>query len=159
MFECVWSVGLEDGSESSMAGSWDSPENWEFELAVSIEVAVGSSDVGLGLQDWGSDDWNGILWSSVVTCHILMELTDCTVQCYISVLLIHVRDACSSLIPQNNSVSLYEVRSLLEDLIYWQNLALGALDFSLSSQMIPALLIVVTRICFEQWLGSERKSL
>ena len=54
----------------------------------------------------------------MVTGHILVKLADSTVQRYISVFLVHVGDTSSGLIPENDSVGLYEVWSFLEDLIY-----------------------------------------
>ncbi len=157
LLEGVGSVGLEDSSKSFMAGSWHASQNWELKLAVSKDSWVGSSDVFLFVQNWSSDDWNGVLWGSVVTGHILVKLAHSSVQRYISVFLVHVGHTGSGLIPQDNSIGLYVVWSFLEDLINRQNLALGALNFSLSSEMIPALLIDVTRICFERWLYSERR--
>ena len=98
MLEGVGSVGLEHGSVSALTGSTDVSQNWELKAVLSEQVGSWSSDFVLSVQNYGSDDWNGIGWGSVVTGHFLVQLTHGSVQGGVSVLLVHVMDSGSWLI-------------------------------------------------------------
>ena len=93
LLEGVGSVGLEDGSISLVAGSGDGSKDGELELAVSVEVALGPSDLVFFVENRGSDDRNGVLVGSVVTSHLHVELTDGSVEGHVSELFVHVVDA------------------------------------------------------------------
>jgi hypothetical protein len=77
------------------------------------------------------------LRSSVISAHLHMQLTYCSVKWNVSELLIHVVNASSGLISEDDAESFDVIGSSFEDLINWQNLSLSALGLELSSQMIP----------------------
>jgi hypothetical protein len=76
------------------------------------------------------------LGSSVISAHFHMELTDCSIEWDVSELLIHVVNAGSGLISEDNAEGFDMIGSSLENLVDWQNLSLSALGLELSSQMI-----------------------
>ena len=66
-----------------------------------------------------------------------MKLTDCTIKRNVSELFIHVVNASSGLISQDDSEGLDMIGSSFKNLINRKDLALSALRFELSSKMIP----------------------
>jgi hypothetical protein len=66
-----------------------------------------------------------------------VKLTDCTIKRNVSELFIHVVNASSRLISQDDSEGLDMIGSSFKNLINGKDLALSALRFELSSKMIP----------------------
>ncbi|CAM6005240.1 unnamed protein product [Sphagnum balticum] len=77
--EGVGSVGSENRPISSMAGPTSGSENRKSELSISEEVALGPPDFILLVEDSSSDDGDSVFRSPVVSTHLSVELTDCTV--------------------------------------------------------------------------------
>ena len=73
----------------------------------------------------------------MVACHFSVELTDGSVERNITVLLVHVGDSGSGLVPEDNAEGLDMVGSALEDLIDGEDLSLGALGLELSPKVVP----------------------
>ena len=73
----------------------------------------------------------------MIASHFHMQLTDCSIQCNVSVFFIHIVDASSRLIPENNSESFDMAGSSFKDLIYRENLPLCTLSFQLPPEVIP----------------------
>ena len=75
----------------------------------------------------------------MVTGHLSVELTDSTVERYISELLVHVVVSSSGLIPQNNAEGLDVIGSLFIDFVDGQDLSLGSFGLELTTEMVPEL--------------------
>lgn len=87
--------GLENRSESPMAGSGGCPQNRELDVVVSEEHTLGSSD-GILLIDHNSpDDGDGVGRGSVITAHFHIQLADGSIQGDISELFVHIVNAYS----------------------------------------------------------------
>lgn len=75
----------------------------------------------------------------MVSGHLSVKLTDCTVEGDIAVLLVHVVVASTRLISQHNAEGLDVAGSALEDFVDGKDLSLGALGLELSAQVVPEL--------------------
>jgi hypothetical protein len=75
----------------------------------------------------------------MITTHLHMQLTDCSIKGNISEFFIHVMNAGSGLISEDDAEGLDVIGSSFEDFIDRQDLSLRALCFELSSQVIPKL--------------------
>lgn len=117
MFECSWLGGFENRLESPVAGSSGGPDDGEFQVVLSEQVGLGSSDVVLLVEHGGSDDRDGVSRGSVVACHVHVQLADSSVEGNISVLLVHVVVSSSGLISQHYSVGFNMVGSFFVDLV------------------------------------------
>lgn len=73
----------------------------------------------------------------MVACHFSMKLTDSSIESNITVLLVHVANSGSGLIPEDNTESFDMVGSALKDLIDGEDLSLGALGLELTPEMVP----------------------
>lgn len=131
--EGIWSVCFENISVSFLTCTNNCSENWKFDFIISVLNWSGSSNLALLVKNCSSDDGNCIWWGSVITSHFCVELTDCTIKRYISVLFIHIVVSCSWFISKNNTKSFNVIGSSLKDLIDSENLTLGTLSFELTS--------------------------
>ena len=135
--EGIWSVSFENISVSFLTCTDNSSENWKFDFIISVEAGSGSSDLALLVEDCSSDDGDCVRWGSVVTGHLCVELTDCTVQRHISVLFIHIVVSGSWFISKDNTESFDVIGPPLKDLIDCEDLTLGTLGLELTSKMVP----------------------
>ena len=137
--EGFWATGFENATVAPVTSSCNGSENWEFETVFSEEVRARPADIVLFVKNSGSDDGDGVSMGSVVSGHFHVELADGSVERNISVLLVHVVDACPGLVPEDNTESLDVIGSAFVDFVDGEDLTLSAFGFKLSSEMIPKL--------------------
>lgn len=131
--EGIWSVCFENISVSFLACTNNCSKNWKSDFIISVLDWSWPSNLAFLVENCSSDDRNCVWWSSVITSHLCVELTDCTIKRYISVLFIHIVVSCSWFISKNNTKCFNVIGSSLKDLIDGKNLTLGALSFELTS--------------------------
>ena len=73
----------------------------------------------------------------MITTHFHMELADGPVKRNVSVLFVHIMDASSGLVSEDNTESLDMVWSAFEDLVDGKDLSLSALSLELPSEVVP----------------------
>ena len=88
--EGVGSVGFEDGVIAFVAGPGSGSENGKLDVLSSELEGLWSSDFLSLIEDSSSDDGDCVGRCSVVTGHFSVQLTDCSVEGDVSVLLVHV---------------------------------------------------------------------
>lgn len=110
----------------------------EAEILVQILVGVVSSNLRI-LDGSGLDDLDVASHGSVSAGHIVVHLTDGTVEGDISVLLVHVVGAASASVAQPNSEVLDLGRVLLEDLGDIEDLATSSLSLGERLHVVPEL--------------------
>lgn len=131
--EGVWSVCFENISVSFLTCTSNCSKNGKSDFIISELDWLGSSNFALLVENCSSDDGNCISWSSVVTSHLCVELTNCTIERYISVLFIHIVVSCSWFISKNNTESFNVIGSSLKDLVDGKDLTLSTLSLELTS--------------------------
>jgi len=129
------------GEDTSVGWSWCSLTYNEFwESQGSLGALLGLLSQNIPIQyDRCSDDVNRITSSTVSTGHFWVHLSDSSAESVGSVLLVHVYNISSGSILQNDSVVLDGVRVSLENLAYWDDLALALSDLVLSFHFVPEL--------------------
>ena len=100
-------------------------------------VTSGSANLILVVQDCSLDDRDGVMGSPMITSHLSMELTDCSIQRYISVLFVHIVISGSGLISEDNSECFDMSWSSFEDLVDCKDLTLSSFGLELSTKMVP----------------------
>lgn len=102
-------------------------------------MGAGSANIILGVEDCSADDRDSVVGGTMVSTHFHMELADGTVEGDVSVLLIHVMDACAGLVAENDAIGFNMIGSAVKDLVDGKNLPLSRLSLELSAEVVPEL--------------------
>ncbi len=73
----------------------------------------------------------------MVTSHLSVELTDCSVKGNVSVLFVHVVVSSSGLISKDDAEGLDVIGSFFEDFVDSQDLSLSSFGLELATEMVP----------------------
>jgi len=133
------SVGLEVSSESSFARSWNSLNNGELKLRVSVYSSGRSSDIITLSNNRSFDNLDGLMRSLMFTTHFHKELRYGSIQADVSEFFVHIVDSSSRLISKNDTIGLNSPLASFEDLANTDNFTLSSLELVESSSLEPEL--------------------
>ena len=132
------SGGCEEGSVSGGGSSLDLGQLGEPDVSLGELAGSFSEDLVVWLDD-GLDNVDGVSSGGVSTGHLRVHLGHGSAEGGVSVLLVHVDEALSGKILQDDSVVLDRVGLSLEDLAQRNDLSLRSPDLVLSLHLIPEL--------------------
>ena len=155
MLKGIGSVSFEDGTVFLGAGSGYASDDGELEGVLPQQVALGSADVVLLVENGSADDGDGVLGGSVVAGHLHVQLADGSVQRDISVLFVHVVDTGSGLVAEDDAKGLDMVGFALMDFVDGEDLALSALGLELPAEVVPELGFGDDRVSGEESEGVD----
>ena len=131
-----WSVCLESATLWSMGWSSRRSNFRESKVTASPLKSSCSFDIFI-LNDCSLDDTDGVVTGRVTTRHLLEHLRYSSTEGGVTVLFVHVDCTSTSQILKYDTIVLYWVHLLLEDLRNLNDFTLNSSDLVLSLHLIP----------------------